>query len=138
MRTAPLSILWRDVRDRLVCESVVSAVPTHWDVRCGWSCAIANLVTAAALAGIDPRPGRSARSRKPRQAWRHPCRGSRPADTTRGCRDSVVEAVEEASVSTLDDLRFDGHDMGYTLLSLRAALISCLAGGGASNRVCVT
>ena len=37
---------------------------------------------------------------------------------------SVLEAVTRASRSTLDDLRFDGADMGFTLLSLEAALIS--------------
>lgn len=122
MRTAPLSIRWRDVRDRLVCESVVSAVPTHWDARCGWSCAIANLVTAAALTGTTLDPGLLVREAEAGMAASLP-RLKAYGYGTRAPR-SVVEAVEEASVSTLDDLRFDGHDMGYTLLSLRAALIS--------------
>ena len=128
MRTAPLSILWRDFRDRLVCESVVSAVPTHWDVRCGWSCAIANLATAAALTGTTLGPDMLVKEAEAGMA------ASLPRLETFGygtrAPHSVVEAVEEASVSTLDDLRFDGHDMGYTLLSLQAGLLSfCQAEG---------
>ncbi len=122
MRTAPLSILWRDDRDRLTCESVVSAVPTHWDVRCGWSCAIANLVMAAALNGTAVGPDTVIREAEAGMA----ASLSRLEAFGYGARAplSVVEAVEEASVSTLDDLTFDDHHMGYTLLSLKAALIS--------------
>lgn len=122
MRTAPLSILWRDVRDRLVHESVVSAVPTHWDVRCGWSCAIVNLATAAALIGTTLGADMLVREAEAGMAASLP-RLEAYGYGTRAPH-SVVEAVEEASVSTLDELRFDGHDMGYTLLSLKAALIS--------------
>ena len=49
MRCAPLAIRWNSDPDRLVRESVISAVPTHWDRRCGWSCALVNLAAAAAL-----------------------------------------------------------------------------------------
>ncbi|MDE0241933.1 MAG: ADP-ribosylglycohydrolase family protein [bacterium] len=123
MRTAPLSILWRDARDRLVCESVVSAVPTHWDVRCGWSCAVANLVTAAALTGTTLGPDMLMSEAEAGMAASLPRLEAYGYDMR--APHSVADAVDEASVSTLDDLRFDGHDMGYTLLSLQAALISC-------------
>ena len=123
MRTAPLAILWRDSRDPLVCESVISAVPTHWDVRCGWSCAIANLVTATALTGTIPDSDMLTREAEAGMAASLPRLEAYGYDTR--APKSVVDAVDEASVSTLDDLRFDGHDMGYTLLSLQAALISC-------------
>ncbi len=123
MRTAPLSILWRDSRDPLVCQSVISAVPTHWDVRCGWSCAIANLVTAAALTGAILDSDMLMREAEAGMAASLPRLEAYGYDTR--APKSVVDAVDEASVSTLDDLRFDGHDMGYTLLSLQAALISC-------------
>ena len=122
MRTAPLSILWRNDRDRLVCESVISAVPTHWDVRCGWSCAIANLVTAAALNGAFLGPDMLIREAEAGMVASLPRLGAFGYDVRAPY--SVVKAVDEASVSTLDDLRFDGDDMGYTLLSLQAALIS--------------
>ena len=37
MRCAPTAIRWRDDPVALVRNSIVSAVPTHWDHRCGWS-----------------------------------------------------------------------------------------------------
>ena len=43
IRRTPLN---EDVRN-----SIVSAVPTHWDTRCGWSCALLNLAAATALRG---------------------------------------------------------------------------------------
>ena len=46
---APIAIRWRDDPVSLVRNSIVSAVPTHWDKRCGWSCALLNLAAAAAL-----------------------------------------------------------------------------------------
>ena len=123
MRCAPLAIRWRDDPHRLVRESVLSAVPTHWDRRCGWSCALANLAAAGALRGEIPSPEALIRSAGDGMA------ASLPALRRYGYRaempSSVSEAVAEASRSTMDDLRFDGDDMGFTLLSLQAALISC-------------
>ena len=51
MRCAPIAIRWLDDPVALVRNSIVSAVPTHWDRRCGWSCALLNLAAAAALRG---------------------------------------------------------------------------------------
>ena len=51
MRCFPLAVRWAEDPMRLVRESVISAVPTHWDRRCGWSCALANLAAAGALLG---------------------------------------------------------------------------------------
>ena len=51
MRTAPIAIRWRDDPVALVRNSIVSAVPTHWDPGCGWSCVLLNLAAASALAG---------------------------------------------------------------------------------------
>ena len=51
MRCAPIAIRWRDDPVALVRNSIVSAVPTHWDTRCGWSCALLNLAAATALRG---------------------------------------------------------------------------------------
>ena len=122
MRCAPLAVRWRDDPRRLVRESVLSAVPTHWDRRCGWSCALANLACAAALRG----------EMLSAQALLHSAQdgmaASLPALCDYGYRaeipSSVSEAVASASRSALDDLRFDGPGMGFTLLSLQAALIS--------------
>ena len=51
MRCAPIAIRWRDDPVALVRNSIVSAVPTYWDTRCGWSCALLNLAAATALRG---------------------------------------------------------------------------------------
>lgn len=122
MRCAPLAIRWRDDPHRLVRESVLSAVPTHWDRRCGWSCALANLACAAALGGEMLPAEALLRSAQDGMA------ASLPALRDYGyCAEppsSVSEAVALASRSAMDQLRFDGSDMGYTLLSLQAALIS--------------
>ena len=122
MRCAPLAIRWHDDSPRLVRESVLSAVPTHWDRRCGWSCVLANLTAAAALRGEMLSPEAMVQSAE------HGMAASLPALRQYGYRPEppspVLEAVTRASRSTLDDLRFDGADMGFTLLSLEAALIS--------------
>ena len=39
-------------------DSIISAAPTHWDPRCGWSCAILNLAIASALRQDNMRPER--------------------------------------------------------------------------------
>ncbi len=48
----------------------------------------------------------------------------------------MVEAVDEASITALDDPGFDGCDMGYTLLSLLAPLISCWQGENFEQELC--
>ena len=107
---------------RLVRESVLSAVPTHWDWRCGWSCALANLACAAALRGETLSAEALLRSAQDGMA------ASLPALRDYGYRAEIPSSVSEAVIlalrSTMDDLRFDGDDMGFTLLSLQAALIS--------------
>lgn len=123
MRCAPLAIRWHNDPHRLVQESVLSAVPTHWDRRCGWSCTLANMACAAAL-----------RSEKlPLEALLKSAQDGMAAFLPALCDygycpeipSSVSEAATVASRSTMDDLRFDGPNMGFTLLSLQAALISC-------------
>ncbi len=122
MRCTPLAIRWRDNPHRLVRESVISAVPTHWDRRCGWSCALANLAVASALRGEMLPAEALLRSAQDGMAASMPA--LRDFGYSSEIPPSVSEAVILASRSTLDDLRFDGDDMGYTLLSLQAALIS--------------
>ncbi len=130
MRCAPLAIRYcrnllrlasRDTMP-LTRESVVSAIPTHWDRRCGWSCAIVNIAISGALrnrvlsaqeliglakegvAAAIPELGRYGYEAAPPK--------------------SVVEAVHQSSSSRIGDLTFDGHDMGFTLLAMQAALSS--------------
>lgn len=122
MRCAPLAIRWNSDPDRLVRESVISAVPTHWDSRCGWSCALVNLAAAGALHGEILAPGALLQAAQTGMA------ASLPELRQYGYRaeipGSVSEAVLLASRSTLAEIRFDGTDMGFTLLALKAALIS--------------
>ena len=122
MRCAPLAIRWHRDHLRLVRESIVSAVPTHWDRRCGWSCAIVNLAIAGALRDetlsaselVDL--AREGVSVALPELHRY---GYEPEPPT-----SVVEVLDEASRSQVDDLTLDGGNMGYTLLSMQAALVS--------------
>ena len=121
MRCAPLAIRWRDDPVRLVRESVVSAVPTHWDARCGWSCALANLAAASALNGD---------SRSASDLLELATEGVKLA------RDelaeygyvpevprAVVDAVESAvACRDVDTLHLEGRNMGFTLLTLQATL----------------
>ena len=122
MRCAPLAIRWNSNPDRLVRESVISAVPTHWDRRCGWSCALVNLAAAAALHGEILAPEALLQAAQTGMA------ASLPELRQYGYRAeiprSVSEAVLLASRSTVAEIRFDGADMGFTLLALKAALIS--------------
>ena len=122
MRCAPLAIRWQHDSVRLVRESLISAVPTHWDPRCGWSCAVANLAVAGSLrqetisAGDLLRLATEGVAAGMGELERYGYHEDPPA--------SVADAVEAAWESVLEDLRFDGSDMGFTLLTLKAALIS--------------
>ena len=111
MRCAPLAIRWHRDHLRLVRESIVSAVPTHWDRRCGWSCAIVNLAIAGALrhetlsASELVDLAREGVSVALPELHRY---GYEPEPPT-----SVVEVLDEALRSQVDDLTLDGRNMGY-------------------------
>ena len=51
MRCAPIAIRWHQDPLALARNSYLSAVPTHWDRRCGWSCVVLNVAIASALRG---------------------------------------------------------------------------------------
>ncbi len=122
MRCAPVAVRWRDDPAALVRNSIVSAVPTHWDRRCGWSCALANLAAAAALRGETPAADEllDAGVEGVRAALPELQRYGYEADVPR----SVREAVRGASGAEVDDVIADGRSMGFTLLTLRLALIA--------------
>ena len=122
MRCAPIAIRWRDDPTALVRNSVVSAVPTHWDKRCGWSCALLNVAAAAALRGESIAPDELL------TASLHGVRASLSDlaryDYEAGVPASVREAVLKASDAEIADLRLDGDSMGFTLLALQVGLIA--------------
>ena len=122
MRCAPLALRWAGDPMRLVRESVMSAVPTHWDPRCGWSCALANLSAAAALQGrmLSDDELLGLGEQGVLKALPELRKYGYEAKAPR----SLVQAVEAAWRSDIRDIRFDGKDKGFTLLTLQAALIS--------------
>lgn len=136
-RCAPLAVRWFDDPAALVRNAVISAVPTHWDWRCGWSCALLNLAAAAALrgesmtadellaAGLD-----GVRAALPElRAYGYEARVPR----------SVAAAVLEAAELGIDDLGalgLDGETMGYTLHALKAGLVAYWRAPGFSEGLC--
>ena len=122
MRCAPIAIRWRDDPVALVRNSVASAVPTHWDKRCGWSCALLNLAAASAL------HGKSTTAAELLDAAVDGVQASLPELQQYGydahVPEPVREAVLEASDAEIADARLDGYSMGYTLLALLVGLIA--------------
>lgn len=122
MRCAPIAIRWRHDPLALVRNSIASAVPTHWDVRCGWSCAILNLAAAAAL------NGESMTADELLDAGLRGVRASlselRAYGYNAAVPDSVRDAVLQAADCEIVDLHCDGRSMGYTLLALMVGLIA--------------
>ncbi len=123
MRCAPLAARWVGDVDTLVRESIVSAVPTHWDRRCGWSCVIVNLASAQALRDGDALSP-DALLHMAKDGVRNALPVLARYDYATEPPPSLVEAIETAWESRLSDIRFDGGNRGFTLLTLQAALIS--------------
>ncbi len=106
MRCAPVALRWRRDPERLVSETLQSAIVTHHDPRCGWSATAVNIALAGALA-------------------------DRPADLRvladvledAGAPKSVGDAVRACEEASLDALHLD-HDnsMGYTLKAMQVGL----------------
>ena len=121
MRCAPIAVRWRDDAAALVRNSIVSAVPTHWDRRCGWSCGLSNLAAAAALRG------ETLAADELLAAGLQGVQASLPELEPYGYEArvprSVREAVHEARDVDLDGVIADGDSKGYTLLTLMIALI---------------
>ena len=121
MRCAPLALRWEGDQSALVRESMVSAIPTHWDPRCAWSCAIANLATAAALRGESRSPEALLGSAE--QGDANTIKYLQPYGFDTTVPASVVEAVITASTADFAEIEWDGYDRGFTLLTLQAVLI---------------
>ena len=120
MRCAPIAIRWRDDPATLVRNSIVSAVPTHWDKRCGWSCALLNVATAAALRGESITPDELLTASL--DGVRASLSDLEQYDYEAGVPASVREAVLRAAGAEIADLRLDADSMGFTLLALQVGL----------------
>lgn len=122
MRCAPVAVRWRDDAAAIARNSIISAVPTHWDRRCGWSCVVLNIGIAAALRGetLDAEALIAASEDAVRPSLPELSQFGYEARMPR----SVREAVMEAAGSRIDDVEFDDWNMGFTLLALQAGLIS--------------
>ncbi len=121
MRCAPIAVRWRDDAVALARNSVISAVPTHWDVRCGWSCVALNIGIAVALRGetIDADALIAAAEEAVLASLPELSRYGYEA----GMPHSVRIAVEQAASLEIGEVEFDGWNLGFTLLALRAGLI---------------
>ncbi len=120
MRCAPIAVRWRDAPSAIARNSVVSAVPTHWDPRCGWSCVLLNLAAAESLRA-------ETLSADDLIAQSEQAVGASTAELSRygygaAMPEEVRAAVHRAAEESLDALEIDGGDMGYTLVTLRTAL----------------
>ncbi len=122
MRCAPIAIRWLDDPVALARNSIVSAVPTHWDRRCGWSCVALNTGIAAALRGetMDADALISASEEAVLPSLSELSQYGYEA----GMPHSVRIAVAQAASLEIGEIEFDGWDLGFTLLALRAGLIS--------------
>ncbi|MCY4582663.1 MAG: ADP-ribosylglycohydrolase family protein [Chloroflexi bacterium] len=122
MRCAPIAVRWRDDAEALARNSVISAVPTHWDRRCGWSCVALNFGIASVLRGetIAPEALIAAAEEAILPSLPELSQYGYEAGMPHGVRIAVARAAE----LEIDDIEFDGWDMGFTLLALQAGLIS--------------
>lgn len=101
MRCPPIGLLdWRDP-DALVSDSVSTSRITHYDPRCVGSCIAVNSAISAILRGEDPLA-----------AALRPIQGHLP---------ELERALADTKVEGLEYMQLDGPDMGYTILTTRAA-----------------
>ena len=122
MRCAPIAIRWHQDPLALARNSYLSAVPTHWDRRCGWSCVVLNVAIASALRG------EWVPANELLQASLEGVRSSLPELERYGVENRVPRRVRDtvtaARKDEMDELYLDGPSMGYTLRTLRAAVVS--------------
>ena len=104
MRCAPIAIRWRDDPVALVRNSILSSVPTHWDERCGWSCALLNLAAASALRGTSITADALLESGLDGVQASLP--ELRPYGYDEHVPDSIRRAVRKASEAEIADVRF--------------------------------
>lgn len=107
MRCAPIALLyWRD-QQRLVEDSIVTSQITHYDPRCTWSCVAVNTAIAALVRG-ESDPLAQARA------------------AVEGHDSELEQALEAVETEALADMKLDGWDMGYTILTTKAAFAALM------------
>jgi len=107
MRCAPIALLhWRD-QQRLVEDSIVTSQITHYDPRCTWSCVAVNTAIAALVRGeSDPLVQAKA--------------------AVDGHDSELEQALDAVETEALADMKLDGWDMGYTILTTKAAFAALM------------
>lgn len=102
MRCAPVGLLHVHDPKALVKDSVATSWITHYDPRCCWSCVAVNAAISAIIRRQPDPIGAAMR------AIRRKC-----AELEESLADSLTEGLEY--------MHLDGPDMGYTILTTRAA-----------------
>jgi ADP-ribosyl-[dinitrogen reductase] hydrolase len=109
MRCAPVSLLeWQDT-DALVRYSREICRLTHPDPRCEWSCVAVNTTIASLLAGAES-PLDDARS------------------LIRGHSPELDAALGQAAKVPVSEMRVDGRDRGYTIVTTQIAFAALASG----------
>ena len=108
MRCAPVSLLWHSRPERLIVDSPISAMVTHYSPLCQWSCLIINATISLLLGGKAPDLALLAR-----------------AVLADGCPSEVVQWVMEVG-EDIESLRWDHRQAGHTLLCMQFGLWAAL------------
>ena len=104
MRCAPVALLWHSRPSRLIEDSAVSAMVTHYSPLCQWSCVIINAAIALLMGGIVPEANSLARAVR--------------AD---GAPSEVIEWLEEVG-QDVESLHWNHQHIGHTLLCMQFGL----------------
>ena len=104
MRCAPVSLLWHTIPTRLMEDSAVSCMVTHYSPLCQWSCLVVNATIALLRGGVVPPPDQLARALR-----------------DDGAPTEVVEWVIEVG-KDIDTLRWNHRHIGHTLLCMQFGL----------------
>jgi ADP-ribosyl-[dinitrogen reductase] hydrolase len=105
MRCAPVAMRWPRDRTRLLAETENSARITHHDPRCFWSAFAVNLAVADALTAGTPTIETIA-----------------DAMERAGVGPHTLRAVRGTARLSLERLKLDGRDAGFTLKAMQAGL----------------
>ena len=102
MRCTPIGLLRFRDQERLVAESILTSQITHYDPRCTWGCVAVNTAIAAILR-------------------REPDPRERAMEAVRGRNPELEEGLAAAAQEPIADMRLDGRNQGYTVLTTNVA-----------------